>query len=473
MYRFGHNLFQKYLYNNLDEVEQAYLHEGVGNALEALYGDQAEAVAVQLARHFQEAGIAEKAIVYLLQAGERARRQYANAEALEHFRRALTLLETAVLDETRQDWRVEIGSQLLESLGDVLELTGQHDEARVAYQRALIQVPGHDLIWQSRLQRKTGKTWEGQHQYAEALQAYTLAETTLGQEPAESAPQWWQEWVQIQLERTWAHYWQGQWHEISELADNARPTVEQHGTPTQRINFLISLVGMNCRQDRYVVSEETLSLCQDALAISQEPGNLSEITWARFWLGFCHLWRGELGEAEEQMEAALALAERTGDVVLQSRCLTYLTIVCRKRGQVEETRHSIARSLAAATVVQMPYYIGMAKANLTWVAWREGNLSEVEANGRAALELWQQTPVVYPFQWAALWPLIGVRLAQGQIPAAIDYACSLLAPTQQRLPDALSAVVEEAIRAWEEGEPETAHTYLNQATELAQEMGYL
>ena len=61
LYRFQHNLFQKYLYNGMDAVERAYLHEDVGNALEALYREQTDEVAVQLARHFEEAGVADKA----------------------------------------------------------------------------------------------------------------------------------------------------------------------------------------------------------------------------------------------------------------------------------------------------------------------------------------------------------------------------------------------------------------------------
>jgi len=41
-YQFRHILFQKYLYNSLDPVERARLHEAVGTALEELYGGQAE-----------------------------------------------------------------------------------------------------------------------------------------------------------------------------------------------------------------------------------------------------------------------------------------------------------------------------------------------------------------------------------------------------------------------------------------------
>jgi predicted ATPase len=80
-YRFRHILFQKYLYNSLDDVERAHLHEEVGNVLERLYGEQSEEIAVQLARHFQESGITAKAAAYLQQAGTKSARMSANEEA--------------------------------------------------------------------------------------------------------------------------------------------------------------------------------------------------------------------------------------------------------------------------------------------------------------------------------------------------------------------------------------------------------
>ncbi len=93
-YRFRHILFQKYLYTRLDEVERGYLHEAVGTVLEQLYEERTEEVAGQLARHFEAAGLTEKAIGYLRQAGERAVRLSAHEEAVALFIRALRLLDT-------------------------------------------------------------------------------------------------------------------------------------------------------------------------------------------------------------------------------------------------------------------------------------------------------------------------------------------------------------------------------------------
>jgi tetratricopeptide (TPR) repeat protein len=110
LYQFQHILFQRYLYNSLDEVERSHLHEQVGTTLESLYGQQTEEIAIRLARHFQEAGIATKAIDYLFLAGKRATRVSANQEAITHFRKALELLHTA--PETPERAQQELTLQL-------------------------------------------------------------------------------------------------------------------------------------------------------------------------------------------------------------------------------------------------------------------------------------------------------------------------------------------------------------------------
>jgi len=109
-YLFQHILFQRYLYNSLDQVERAQLHEEVGNILEALYGEQAEEIAVQLARHFLEAGIMPKAMDYFHKAGNRAVRLSAGEEAIAHYKKALELLKK--LPETPQRDQQELALQL-------------------------------------------------------------------------------------------------------------------------------------------------------------------------------------------------------------------------------------------------------------------------------------------------------------------------------------------------------------------------
>jgi adenylate cyclase len=112
-YRFRHYLTQKYLYDNLDPVERAHLHEAVGNVLEILYGEQAIEIAVRLARHFQEAKISEKAVYYLHKAGDRAIQLSSYQEALTHLTAGLAMLKTLPTSNERAQQELELHLALI------------------------------------------------------------------------------------------------------------------------------------------------------------------------------------------------------------------------------------------------------------------------------------------------------------------------------------------------------------------------
>jgi predicted ATPase len=99
---------QKYLYDNLDPAERAYLHEDVGNVLENLYGEQVSEIAVRLARHFQEANISEKAVHYLLKAGDRAMQLSSYQEALKHLTAGLAILKTLPASDNRPQQELKL-----------------------------------------------------------------------------------------------------------------------------------------------------------------------------------------------------------------------------------------------------------------------------------------------------------------------------------------------------------------------------
>lgn len=119
IYRFRHNLFQKYVYENLDRVERSFLHEKVGYGLEQLYGKHKGEISVHLARHFEAAGEVEKTIEYLLLAGNQAKRVSANDQAVLHLRKGISLLD----DLPGENQRDEIELSLQISLGAPLVAT--------------------------------------------------------------------------------------------------------------------------------------------------------------------------------------------------------------------------------------------------------------------------------------------------------------------------------------------------------------
>ena len=91
-YRFRHGLLQEVAYANLLDSTRRKLHKRVGEALEEINRESPEEVFALLARHFAEANEPEKAVEYLLKAGDAARALYADQDALEHYRKARDFL---------------------------------------------------------------------------------------------------------------------------------------------------------------------------------------------------------------------------------------------------------------------------------------------------------------------------------------------------------------------------------------------
>jgi tetratricopeptide (TPR) repeat protein len=472
-YDFSHDKLRDVAYRSMSVARRRLMHRNAAQALEALHAAEVDPVSRQVAAHYERAGLPELAVPYYLRAAGVARQVYANYEAITCYQRALAFLDPSSPGVSAAAGQQEVAARIYESLADVLSLTGRRDEARQAYERAMARVPGGDLVWRARLQRRIGTAWDEENCWQEAAQAYAAAEAALGPEPPDSAPDWWREWLQIQHRKIWLYYGLGRLDEMSELVEHSRSAVEQYATPLQRGEFFQGLCLLGLRKERYAVSDETVAHAQASVDAFREVGDANAVTQALSGLGFTFLWSGRLDEAEQSMLAALAQSDRSGDVAVQSRMLTYLTVLYRMRGQVDRVKHYAARALALATERQMIEYGGMARASLAWLAWRERHWAEAKAKGQAAMEMWQQAPLSTPFQWTARWPLLAIALARHHVSDAIDHAQVMLQPEQHRLPPALTLHLEEAMAAWHQGKTVVASACLRQAFELAQELGFL
>jgi predicted ATPase len=146
VYRFRHVLFQRYLYEQLTEVERVHLHEQVGEALEQLYGDRTDQIALRLARHFQAAGTTEKTVAYLEMAGNQARSIGCVLEAVGHFKGALDALRALPPALERDHQELEIQLELVNAL-HATALPGQAEAASRAYELAQRAGSKHQVFW--------------------------------------------------------------------------------------------------------------------------------------------------------------------------------------------------------------------------------------------------------------------------------------------------------------------------------------
>jgi tetratricopeptide (TPR) repeat protein len=171
-----------------------------------------------------------------------------------------------------------------------------------------------------------------------------------------------------------------------------------------------------------------------------------------------------LEAAKDELRVALRFARQAGDVAQQARCLTYMTMNARMRGQVAEAKEAADETERAANAAGMRDYVGAAHAHRAWCALREGNAQEALRWARAAVDTWSAlTSFSYPFQWTALLPLIEVELGQGNIEKAISCLKPLLNTSQQLLPDNATEAMARAEEHWKSRAADKANEALHVA----------
>lgn len=465
-YDFSHDKLREVAYAGVSRTRRRWLHGQVARALELVHTTDLDRAAGMIAGHFEAARLPAQAIAYYDRAAAAARGVYAHHEALDALDKANSLLDALPDQGTRR----ELEAHMLEEIGDLREFLTQHIPARNAYVAALACAPHVDTVARARLHRKIGKTLDNERvDLTQVAAHYETAETLLGTPDRDAAETtWWDEWCQVQLEHLILLYWWGRPGDLGERIARVRPLIERHGTPAQRASLFENLNRQLNRRQRYAPSDDALDNNRAVLAALPASASPEQRAPHQFTLGFNLLWHGDLAEAEATLRSALDTAEQTGDVSLQVRCLTYLGVVCRRQGRDAEMEPIARRGLGVAEAAGILAYIGANRAGLAWVAWRRNNLPAAERLAQAALDAWRLQAMSYPFSWQALWPLIGVAVAQDRIADAVIYARRLCEPDQQVLPPQLEALLTAAAGAWDAGRPDEARDFLNCALAMAQ-----
>lgn len=286
-YSFLHKLLQQHLYDELDDVQRAYLHEDFGHALEELYRSRLDDVTVALAWHFDAAGLADKAAAYHWRAGQLASRRFAHAEAARHLTRAL-------------------------------ELTPQGESA-----------PRYDIL----LERATVYDWMGEHA-AEARDLHTLAElASRASEPTRLAEI---ELRQAQLARLTGDY------------DQALVLVEQALTHAEKSSVLeaqaYNLYGrILIHRGTYIEAAEILDLALLASEDNNRPDLCAQI---EFDLGLTDYHQDQLDAAQAHFDHARTLFDQTSNRRGVIQCLRMTATVHHLTGQLTAALADMQEALA-------------------------------------------------------------------------------------------------------------------------------
>ena len=306
---FHHALIGDVAYGRLLRRRRRELHRRTAEAAEEMYGTSDDSIEL-LARHLYLGEAGPRAIEFLMRAATRAKRLFANEEAIIHLRRAEELASGPEPSDRLLEIRLE--------LGDLQELVGAYDDAQGTYQRALEQGP--DVrAWRglASVHRTRGAYHEAMRVLDEAFVHPDLADADL-------RPLW--------LERGWNLTSAEAMGDAIAALEKGLAVAPDASDPVAG-QLLIELA----RAESYAGSLlPALEHAERALLIAQEHADLRAETTALRVLGLIQQSLGRLEDAAASLRRDLELARRIGSVEAIGGALINLGLVERDRGNMDE-----------------------------------------------------------------------------------------------------------------------------------------
>jgi adenylate cyclase len=440
LYRFQHNLFQAYLYNELDGVERAVLHEDVGNVLEALYGDQTDDISVQLARHFGEAGIAEKARVYLRRAGELATARYANDEAVHYLSRALELTPEDDLVERcdlllalEKIWSLrgdrELQAQDLTTLEALAEALGEDQRrAEVALRRSRYALDTGDYPAALAAAQSAIRSAQAAGDVGKEAAGYALSGMALHAQGDYDAAQTQLKQAQSLARASGAHRTEarslnlsaiirvsaGDFAEASLYFEKALHIYQEIGDRRGEIVALGNLAAVTRERGDYTQAEPHY---QRALRISREIGDLPGQSGTLNNLGNHYEELGDYTRAEACHEQALRMEREIGSPRGEARSLSNLARIFAKQGEYGRARTYYENSLSLVREIGSRQGETIALSGLSLLCHQLGDHEAALEHAQLALDIARQldrNTQAYPLTYLGH-ALVGLdRLAEAE-----------------------------------------------------------
>jgi class 3 adenylate cyclase/predicted ATPase len=382
-YLFKHALIQDTAYQSLLKSKRQQLHQQIARVLEAQFPETQETQPELVAHHYTEAGLAEPAISYWQQAGQKAVAHSANAEAINHLSKGLELLQT--LPETPERVQQELALQM--ALGAPLTATKGTAAREVgeAYARArkLCQQLGETPqlfpvlrgLWLFYIAR-------AEHQTARELAEQCLRLAQSARDPAllleaqymlgntlfyfgEFAP------AREHFEQSTALYNFGQHHSHAFLYGQDTGVV-----CLARAAWVIYFLGY---------PDQALKLSYQAIILAQELSHPHSLAYALGSVATLHQLRREGQAAQEQAEAAMTLSTEQGFLlwVAWGTMLRGWALAKQERAEegTSQIRQGIATFRATGAEVSRPYL----RALLAEAYERAGQVEEGLSSLAAAL----------------------------------------------------------------------------------------
>ncbi len=390
-YAFRHSLIQEVAYQSVLQSERKQLHQRIGDALTDLYPTEGKEISDQtvqlIALHYSLSDNDEGAAIYLMEAGHRAERVYAEEEAAGYYQRALERQKKLAV--ARPHERLRWGLAQLEAytgLVDIYTVMGQLDEAEaageaglelgaflipLAQQSAAYQQLGNHI---AELCNRLATLFGNKRGLPErALEYINIGERALGDEHNLA-------WARLQVVRAYSHAVVFQPDEMFKALESALPVLEQ-GQDLAWLARAYYALGTAAGFSRGM--EMVYDMRQRGLAIYEQLGDLRGMLNSYLSNGMV------LGEMLRYDEAAAALvraeevANRLKSQDALAKAQVWWALIYMARGELDKAAAATTQAIrmAEATGYEPVYLDGLTYS---------GEVEYLRGNFEAALDFWQQ-----------------------------------------------------------------------------------
>ncbi len=274
-YDFAHPLIREAVYGHLSRTERRSLHGWIAAALERIYGGREGEAVESLAYHYAESGDGEKAVHYLLQAGEAAQTRQAQEAAVHLYTRALDFIPE---DDLERRYRALSGRERAYN-----QLARREEQAQdLAALEALAEAMGNPTYRADVLYRRA-------------------------------------EWAM----RT------SRFREGIDSAEAAHSLARKHGDIGLAVDALRIKAMCHVRIGDF---DSGLVCCEEGLHLSQQIGDRRREVLCLGTLGIIDLDQNRLPEALQHMEAALAYWRESGEAWHQAIACNNLSMLYHRLG---------------------------------------------------------------------------------------------------------------------------------------------
>jgi len=348
-YLFRHVLTSDAVYRTLLRKERNRLHGLVANSIEQVYAEQLESQVEVLANHYLRSEYLDKALHYLIRAGRKTAREYANLQAQRYFEEARNLLAD-IEHSAEQAWQVWLG------LGDVLVFVGEYEGARSCYHEIINSKLSlndeHASTGLHVVYRKIAITYERQGEFDLALEQLETANQKLvaagNSSPVAKA--------QILNDRGWILFLRGNFQEARNSLQSALDLVSGSDelSVVASINNRLGAVSYQLRE-----YQQAARYVKESLELRKMLGDLSGEARLNNNLGLLGLMSGDLHEAEENFYQSINLLEKVGDTEGIALANINLGLVKYDLGDYEAAKRHLEKAVSVSDRIGHRFYLGL------------------------------------------------------------------------------------------------------------------